>query len=151
MGHRTINQVTFDAGDLGRGVSGFDFDLGGFLIASGLNSNPFSPRGYNQMRLHYEVTRVLATDLSFYLAAAAPGRSSYGRGRFGDVDTSGGVTAISTYYPQQFVVPAMATAANQNGYFDVPVNCEVNMQIQAISGSAATTDRVLFWFTLGVV
>lgn len=146
-----VKQITFDAGDLGRSVAGFDFDAGGFLISSGLNSNPFNPGGFNQMRLHYEVTRAAATDLSFYLAAAAPGRSSYGRGRFGDVNSSGGVTAISTYYPQQYVVPAMATAANQNGYFDIPVNCLGNMRIEAISGTAASTDRVNFWITLGKV
>ena len=141
-GIRNLQQVTFNPKDLG---------LNGVTFASERNSSAFGAQGFNQMRVHYEVTRVAATDLSFYIEAAAPGSSNYGRGRFGDVDTSGAVTAMTTYYPHQYVVPAMATAANQNGYFDIPINEEGNMRLGGIVGTAATTDTLRMWITLGVV
>lgn len=142
-GIRNIQQVTYNPKDLG---------LNGVTFIAARNSNGFGCQGFNQMRVHYEIVQAAATDLSFYLEAAAPGSSVFGRGRFGDIDTSGGVTAIATYYPHQFLIPAMATAANQKGYFDVPINEEGNMRLGGIIGTAAgATDLLTMWVTLGIV
>lgn len=150
MSNRTVNQVMFNPMDLGVGVASFDFDLGGFLLSAAGNSNPFGVSGYNQMRIHWEMTYGAATDISFYVSDKPEGGSAYGPGRFGVVDpTVDPVTA--SYYRQQIVLPNMGTAANRNGHLDIPINCLGNLRFDTITGSAATTDRVKLWVTLGVV
>lgn len=139
MSHRSVNQVTFNPKDLA---------VNAVTFASSFNSNPFGVSGFNQITLHYEVTRVAATDLSFYLSALPDGGSSYGRHRFGDVDPS---TGIATYRLHQYLIPDIATAASQSGTLYIPINMEGNMKIEAIVGTAATTDTLLLWVTLGNV
>lgn len=150
--HCTVPQIIYTPEDLFKGVTGYVMGTG-LLLSGGENSRAFGVGGHNQMRLHYEITRVDATDMTFFiedkpLDEANVGGSNFGRGKFGDVDPS---TGIATYRNLQYLIPDLATAANVNGHLDIPINCLGQLHIGAISGTAASTDRVLMWITLGVV
>lgn len=150
---QSIPQVMYNPMELLTGVTGFVFASGGLLLSGGQNSRGFGCGGFNQLRLHWELTRAAATDITFFLEdkpldEANVGGSNFGPGRFGVVDTT--VDPVTSTYPRnQIVLPSMATAANQNGFIDIPINCLGQMRLGTISGTSASTDRVLFWITLG--
>lgn len=151
---RHMEQIILNPNDLFAGVTGYAYGSGGLLLSSGSNSRGFGVGGYNQLRVHWELTQAAATDITFFLEdrprdEANVGGGSFGPGRFGVVDpTVNPVT--TTYYRNQIVLPSMGTAANQNGFIDIPINCVGQMRLGSISGTSASTDRVLMWVTLGV-
>lgn len=121
--------------------------LNGVTFAAERNSDPFGTEGYNQLTIEWVITRVAATDISFYVAALMPDGSTYGRLRVGDLDPS---TGIETMRLRQFVIPDMATAANQKGQVNLAIN-SLQMRLEAIVGTAATTDTLIMRVRLGRV
>ena len=134
-----IKQITYNPVDLG---------LNGVTFSAARNSNGFGVDGHNQMTIHYEVTRVAATDLSFYIAGRPVDSNNYGRWRVGDIDFS---TGVETTRLRQVVIPDTATAASQKGELHFPLNQLGELRLEDIIGTAATTDTLLLWITLGVV
>mgnify|MGYP001564388655 CR=1 FL=1 len=134
-----VKQVTYNPRELG---------LNGVTFSASRNSSAFGVDGFNQMTIHYEVTRVAATDLSFYIAGRPVDTDNYGRWRVGDIDFS---TGIETSRLRQILIPDMAVTASQVGDLHFPLNQLGELRFEAIVGAGATTDTVLFWVTLGVV
>ena len=134
--NRSVKQLIIEPGPLG---------VNGVLLTAAGNSTPFGCLGYNQLTVEWVVTRVAATDLSFYITSSMNQGTSYGRFKFGDVDPA---TGIMTLRHLQLVDPNMATATA--GSFQMPLNCEW-LRLDAITGAAATTDTVRMRVTLGVV
>ena len=130
-----IEPVEFNQRELG---------VNGVTFASVFNSSPFGTEGYNQLTIEWEVTRVDATDLSFYVAALMPS-GAYGQLRVGDLDPT---TGIETTARRQFVIPTMATAANQKGQLNIAIN-SLQMRLEDIVGTAATTDTLVMRVRLG--
>lgn len=121
--------------------------LNGVTFASSFNSNGFGTYGFNQLTIEFEVTRVAATDLTFYLETLQPS-GNYGATRYGNVAIASPVTV--TMERQQIVLPGLATAANRIGQLNFSINSR-QMRLGTIIGTAATSDTVVMLVRLGVV
>lgn len=136
---RDVHQVEFNPRELG---------VNGATFAAAFNSNPFGTEGFNQLKVEFVVTRVAATDLSFYLESLMPDGSTYGPHRYGDVAPAD--PTVETMYRRQILIPGLATAANCAGQLNFPINSR-QMRLGTIIGTLASSDTLLMRVRLGVV
>lgn len=135
--NRSVKQYTYLPSQLG---------LNGVTFAAVRNISPFSVAGCNMLTLQFVVTRVAATDLSFYLAASPNSGTNYGRFRVADLALA---TGVETERQRQFVLPDVAT--EDGGIIHIPVNHSGLVRIEDLVGTGATTDTVQVWAYVGVV